>query len=72
MTPGTRDRHRIAKLAFGGAAIVSVLVGLLIYMFAEDVGLDTDMAQWVALVFLAVGAADYLVLLFWDRIFPSA
>ncbi|MGI9384515.1 MAG: hypothetical protein ACR2PO_15295 [Methyloligellaceae bacterium] len=68
---GSRDHHRIAKLAFGGTAIISVLIGLLIYVFAEHVGLEPDMAQWVALVFLGVGVADYLLLWFWDRIFRS-
>ena len=70
-TDGAPDRHRAAKLAFGSGAIVSVLAGLLIYVFADEIGLGPDLAQWVALAFLGVGVADYLLLRFWDRIFRS-
>ncbi len=66
---GPAKRNRIVKAAFAGAALVSVLAGLLLYVFADSVGLDGDTAELVAIAFLAVGAVDVLLLGLWDRLF---
>lgn len=65
---GNTDRSRIAKIAFGVMAIVCLSAGLILYLFAADLGMDPDTARFVAIAFLVAGAADYLVLRFWDRL----
>lgn len=71
MNPG-RDRKgkssRIAEFLFGAAALLCVLAGLILYLFAESFGLDPEFANIVAILFLAAGLADYLLLRFWGRI----
>lgn len=62
------DRSRIAKIAFGIMAIVCLSAGLILYLFAADLGMDPDTARLVAIAFLIAGFADYLVLRFWDRL----
>lgn len=61
----------VAKIAFGLGALICVLAGFLIYVFADSLGLDPDTANILAIAFLIAGVADYLVLKFWDRIMPS-
>lgn len=61
-------RHRLVKIAFGVMALVCLLTGLVLYLFAESLGLDPGTARLVAVAFLVVGAGDYLVLRFWDRL----
>lgn len=67
---GSASRHRTAKLAFGAMAIVSVLFGLAIYLFQKSLGLDRVQASLIAAAFLVAGAADYIILSAWDRLFP--
>lgn len=59
---------RLAEFLFGAAALLCVLAGLLLYLFADSLGMDRDMAKIVAILFLAAGFADYLLLRFWSRI----
>ena len=68
---GARRRNRIAKAAFAAGALVSVLAGLVLYLFADAFGLDHDTAELVAIAFLGVGAVDALLLGFWDRLFRA-
>lgn len=66
-TPEIEARNRILKIAFGGIALMSLLAGLIIYLFAESFGLDEDTTRFVAIAFLVVGAGDYLILRLWER-----
>lgn len=70
--PESRDpleaRNRMVKLAFGLGALGCLLTGLAVYLFAPALGIGDDAARVVAIAFLAAGAADYLLLHFWDRI----
>lgn len=72
MTSPEHDQRqrKIVKIGFGVMAIVSVLAGLFIYLFAAQLGLDPETAQIVAIAFLIVGLVDYLALRFWDRLMP--
>lgn len=65
---GASQRDAIVKIAFGAGALICVLAGLIVYIFASDLGLAPDTAQILAVAFLIAGFADYLVLRFWDRI----
>ena len=62
-------RSRVVKIAFGVMALVCLLTGLVIFLFADRFGLSADTANIVAIAFLAAGAGDYFVLKFWDRLF---
>lgn len=61
--------ERRAKTAFAAMALLSVLAGLLLYLLQGRLGITEDTARLVSTTFLAVGIADTLVLLFWDRLF---
>lgn len=61
------ERDKPAKVVFGVMSIACLVVGLVLYIFAERFGLSPEMASFVALAFLAAGVSDYLVLRFWDR-----
>ena len=65
------DDQRIVKSAFAFAALISVLIGLGLYVSAEVLGIDDQTARWIALAFLAAGLADYLLLRYWDKIFKK-
>ncbi len=65
------ERNRAIKLVFAAGALGCVLAGLLLYVFADELGFDPDEANFLAMAFLAAGFADYLLLRFWDRIFRS-
>ncbi|MEC9367100.1 MAG: hypothetical protein VX871_00215 [Pseudomonadota bacterium] len=58
---------QVVKIAFGMAALLSVAVGLALYLFADAFGLDQETAQWVAVAFLIAGFGDYIMLRYWDR-----
>lgn len=62
------QQQRLVKIAFGMTALVCLLTGLVLYLFAENFGFDPETARYVAIAFLVVGVGDYLVLRFWDRI----
>ncbi len=64
----SESRNRVIKIVFGVVAITCLIAGLVIYLFAEQLGLSEETAQIVAIAFLAAGAGDYLALKFWDRI----
>lgn len=64
--------NRNVKMVFGTAAFISVVAGLAIYLASDSLGLDKETAQLVALVFLAVGFLDYMLLRFWDRLFKPS
>jgi hypothetical protein len=61
-------RDALIKIAFGAGALACVLAGLVLYLFAEQLGIDPDTAELIAIAFLIAGIADYLVLRFWDRL----
>lgn len=61
-------RGRLAKLAFGVMALLSLLAGAVIFYFADQLGFDEQTARIVALTFLIAGFADYLILHFWDKL----
>lgn len=62
------QQQRLVKITFGMTALVCLLTGLVLYLFAGDFGLDPVTARYVAIAFLIVGAGDYVVLRLWDRI----
>ena len=66
----TDVRNSMVKVAFGIMALVCLAAGLVVYLFAEQLGFSEDTAQIVAIAFLVTGAGDYLVLKLWDRIMP--
>jgi len=66
--PQQPERDRLIKIAFGLMAIVCLVTGLVLYIFAEELGFDSETARFVAIAFLVAGAGDYAVLRFWDRL----
>lgn len=64
----TGNVDRIVKIAFGVMAILCLLTGLVLYLFAESFGFDQETARYVAIAFLIVGFSDYIVLRLWDRL----
>ena len=66
--PQTGSTDRIVKIAFGVMAILCLLTGLALYLFADSFGFAPDTARYVAIAFLVVGVTDYIVLRFWDRL----
>jgi hypothetical protein len=62
---------RNVRVVFAVVALVSVLAGLLIYVFAVPLGFDEDLAEIIAIIFLLSAICDYAVLYFWDRIFKN-
>lgn len=63
------SRHKLIKKVLAVVALGTLGTGFILYMFAEDLGFSGNAAEMIAIVFLAVGAMDFLVLLMWDRIF---
>lgn len=63
---------RAVKTVFAAAALISVVIGLGIYLMADTLGLDQTTAEFIAIAFLMAGFADYLLLRFWDRIFKPS
>jgi hypothetical protein len=61
--------ERRVRAGFGMMALSSVLLGLFLYLFQDDLGISADTARLISSVFLIAGIADTLVLYFWDRIF---
>jgi len=61
---------RIIKAILGVTALGTLLTGFVLYLFSDAFGIDPDTASLMAIIFLTVGVLDYLVLVFWDRIFP--
>jgi hypothetical protein len=57
------------KALFAALALGSVLAGLLIHLLQQQLGIPSDTARTIAIVFIAVGAADALLLYFWDATF---
>ncbi len=70
-TGNARERQRIVKVLFGVAALISLMTGLMVYLFADTIGLDDFTAKVVAVAFLIAGASDYLVLHYWERFFKA-
>lgn len=66
-----RARMERSKLAFGVLALIMVALGLGIYLFSAMLGIDADTAKIVAIAFLVAGVIDYLVLVFWGRIYKK-
>jgi hypothetical protein len=65
-------QRRIARLVFGGMALVAILAGLAIWRFPDALGLDEDMGKMVATLFGIVGIVDLIIVTFvWDRLFAS-
>ncbi len=63
------QNERMAKAAFAGMALVSVLSGLALYLLQARLGISEDTARMVSTAFILVGIADTIVLFLWDRIF---
>ncbi len=63
----TPDANRTAKIIFGAMALVSVLLGLVIYVFADAFGIEPEVAALIAIAFLLAGVIDYILLRNWDR-----
>jgi len=70
-TPQSAPPNQTVRIAFALVALVSILAGLLLYLFASRLGFDEDLAEIIAIVFLLAGIGDYVVLYFWDRIFKG-
>jgi len=64
-----RTRMQRGKLVFGIFALIMVVLGLAIYIFSNELGIEPGTAKLIAAAFLIAGAADYLILHFWDRIY---
>ena len=64
-----RQRMQNGKLMFGGLALLMIVLGFVVYLFSSILGIDADTAEFIAIAFLGVGAVDYLILHFWDKIF---
>lgn len=64
----SEDSHRLVKAVLGIMTLVCISTGLIVYLFAQQLGFDEDTAQIVAIAFLAAGVGDYIVLKLWDRI----
>lgn len=65
----TTTNQRIIRIAFGAMALLSILAGLVLWNFADAIGLEEDTARLVATAFVIAGIGDALVLHFWDRLF---
>jgi uncharacterized membrane protein len=63
--------RRVIRFAFGAMALVSVLIGLGVWQFADAIGIEDDTARLIAIAFLVAGIGDVLVLHFWDRLFAN-
>lgn len=59
----------VAKVIFAVMALASVLVGLMLYVLQDQIGIAEDTARLMSTAFIVVGIADTIVLLLWDRIF---
>ena len=68
--PG-QSQSRLLRVIFGALALVSVVAGLLLYLFADRLGLNQDTAEIIAIAFLIAGVGDAVVLHYWERIFPG-
>ena len=64
-----RQRMLNGKLMFGSLVLFMIVLGFGIYFFSHALGIDSDIAEFIAIAFLGVGVVDYLILCFWDRIF---
>ena len=60
--------NRKAKLAIAVMALISLLIGFVLYVFADAFGIERKVATLIAIAFLVAGLADYLLLANWDRI----
>ncbi len=68
--PHRQMQHRWNICAvFAAAALLSVLLGLALFVFADDLGLDADTSRTIALAFIVAGAIDAVVLQLWERSF---
>lgn len=61
---------RIVKAILGATALGTLFTGFVLYVFSDAFGIEPDTASFMAAIFLIVGFLDYLLLVFWDRIFP--
>lgn len=62
-------QHKLTKTLLAVMALGTLGIGFMLYIFAGDLGFSGASAELIALVFLAVGAMDLVLLLLWDRIF---
>ncbi|GAB4240788.1 MAG: hypothetical protein Kow0032_28650 [Methyloligellaceae bacterium] len=65
-----RTRSRVIKALLGITALATVLAGLLLYSFAEQLGISEGSAAVIATAFLVAGFLDYILMRAWDRIYP--
>lgn len=63
--------RRLVKAVLAIMALGMLATGLILYIFAETLGLAAGTAEIIAIAFLAAGLMDYLLLVMWDRIFAS-
>ena len=75
MTPSDRRRSGTAsvlvRIAFGVLALMSLGLGLGIYLLAAHLGVDESTARLIATAFLIAGILDAAVVHFWDRLFSG-
>ncbi len=57
------------RMVFGALALMSLVLGLGLYLAAERLGLDEGTARLIATAFLIAGVFDAAVVYFWNRIF---
>ncbi len=63
------SRRSVVKAVLAIMALGTLVTGLILYVFAENLGIPRDTAEIIAIAFLAAGVMDYLLLVMWDRIF---
>jgi hypothetical protein len=68
--PGAAEAWAVqVRMVFGALALMSLVLGLGLYLAAERLGLDEGTARLIATAFLIAGVFDAAVVYFWNRIF---
>lgn len=70
---GSTKKHKDPRLeiAFGSAALLSILLGLSLYIGADTLGIEPATSQRITIAFIVAGSIDALVMLFWEYTFGS-
>ena len=69
--PDRRDSNRqvlLVRMVFGILALISLMLGLGLYLFAAQLGLDDTTARLITTAFLIAAAIDAIVVGRWGRI----
>lgn len=67
--PSQFPQPKLIKKLLAVMALGTLGIGFILYIFAGDLGFSGSTAELIAIVFLVVGAMDFVVLLLWDKIF---